>query len=136
MRLACAILWFLLPVAAEASFGGVPCRADFGCHFVVWGMWIGMIWGMPGSAALFAVLHWFFCNEERQKGNQLVIGAVLGVFAFQIAAACAALMASWDKNPMVGLVPALAVLAACSVAYVRSPPRDAESGAAAESKGP
>lgn len=113
----------LCPLAAFGSFGGTPCRADFGCHFLFWGVLLGVTWGIPISGLTFIALHLGFCNSARSKGNQLMLGGLFGILAFEISAACAALMASWDKNPWIGLGSSFAVLAMASALYARSTPR-------------
>jgi uncharacterized BrkB/YihY/UPF0761 family membrane protein len=123
IKLVCLLAAVLLPVAADGSFGGTPCRADFGCHFIFWGILLAFTWGIPISVLTFALLHLGFRHPARSKGKQAILGGVIGIVAFEISAACAALMASWGKNPWIGLVSAYAVLAIFSVVYARSSPR-------------
>jgi len=111
-------------MAAHASFGGTPCK-DFGCHFLFWGGFLGLAGGIPVSVVIFIVLHVAFAHPARSKGKQVILGAFAGVAAFGIAAACAALMVHWGKNPWLGLGAAGMVLAAISVLYARSSPRPA-----------
>lgn len=119
----CTLAAVLLPLAAEGSFGGTPCRAEFGCHFVFWGLLLGATGGIPVSALIFVLLHLAFSNPARSKGKQALLGGLNGIIAFELAASCAALMASWGKNPWVGLIASFAVLATVSVLYTRSTPR-------------
>ena len=118
----------LFPVAAYGSFGGTPCRDDFGCHFLFWGVILGAVGGVPVSVVAFILLHLFFCHPARPKGRQVLVGGVAGVVAFGIGGVFAALMASWDKNPWIGLIASIAVLAIASALYARSSPRDQPDG--------
>ena len=118
----------LLPWAAQASFGGTPCRADVGCHFLFWGVMLGAIGGLPTACVAFALLHLGFRNDVRSRANQAILGGLAGLVAFELSAFVAALMASWDKNPWLGLFASLAVLASLSALNARSSPRDAEGG--------
>jgi hypothetical protein len=111
----------LAPTAALGSFGGKPCGPDFGCHFEAWGLWLGAI-GIPNSAFLFVLLHLGFRHTARSKAKQLILGGFAGVVAYEVAAAGAALMGSWDKEPLLGFVPAYLALAWASVFYARSQP--------------
>ena len=112
----------LFPMAAHGSFGGTPCR-DFACHFLFWGGLLGAAGGIPVSALMFSALHFGFCNRARSKVRQLLLGGLIGMVAFEISAACAALMASRGKNPVMGFALAYVVLAIVSVMHARSSPR-------------
>ena len=124
----------LHPLAADASFSGTPCRADFGCHFLFWGVLLAVAGGLPAACVAFALLHLGFRHEARSKANQAILGGVAGIVAFEVSAACAALVASRGANPWIGLFACLAALAILSALYARSGPRDApddEGGASA-----
>lgn len=127
------LLALILPLAfatpsAHASFGGVPCKGDFVCHFVVWGVLVGATAGIPLSSLGFVLLHVAFCNSGRSSFAQAIVGAIMGAMAYEIAAAAGALFGTWGRNPMVGLLLVWALLAAGSVLYVRSRPRRRDSG--------
>jgi uncharacterized BrkB/YihY/UPF0761 family membrane protein len=99
-------------MAAYGSFGGAPCRDDFACHFVTWGILVGVA-GIPISGLIFAVLHLGFCNRARPKLRQFFLGGFIGMVASEISAACAALMGAWgeatigyhENYPLMGFVP-------------------------------
>jgi len=120
----------LFPMAADGSFGGAPCGDDFACHFFTWGVLVGTV-GIPISGLIFAVLHLFFCNRARSRLRQLFLGGFIGMVAYEISAACAALIGARGKvapgqHPdylMIGFVSAYVVLAIVSVLYARSSPR-------------
>lgn len=107
-------------IPAYASFGASPCGADFSCHFVTWGLVIGVAAGIPASGVAFAALSVVFGNSGRSKASQAVLGAVFGVVAYEIAAVCGALSGSMGKDPMMGLAAGLGILATLFVFYVRS----------------
>lgn len=116
-----ALALALLPVTAQASFGAAPCGDDFGCHFVVWGALLGPI-GVPATSIIFGLLHLRFCHPARSKLRQVLLGVVLGLFAYEIAAAAGSLAGVAGHDVMLGLAPVLALLAAASVFHVRSEP--------------
>lgn len=125
---ACLAALVLAPMGAYGSFGGTPCRADFGCHFLTWGGLIGVA-GVPISAAIFAVLHLIFCNSARSKLRQFFLGGFIGMGAYEISAACAALVEvwSWGKATpgqylVIALISTFLMLAIVSVLYARSSP--------------
>lgn len=120
-----AVLLLLTIVApcAYGSFGGAPCREDFGCHFVVWGVIVGVVAGIPLSCLAFIVLHVYFCNPERSKIAQAIVGAIIGVVVYELAAAGGAFAGTRGKDPMLGLLVVWGILAVASVLYVRSCPR-------------
>ena len=89
----------------------------------MWGGLVGVAGGIPASAFSFALLHLYFRNPERSKVSQAFLGGLIGIVAFVISAACAALMATWGKNPLMGLASAYVVLAIASALYARSSPR-------------
>lgn len=130
IKRACLAAALMLPMAAYGSFGGTPCGDDFGCHFVTWGVLVGVV-GVPISVLIFAVLHAVLCHRARSKVNQLFLGGFIGVVAYEISAACGALMGSWGKStgghhenyPVIGIVSAYVVLAIVSALYARSSPR-------------
>ena len=122
-----ALLAFAAP-SAHASFGGVPCRDDFVCHFVVWGVLVGAVAGIPLSSLGFVVLHLFFGNSARSKIAQVLAGAIMGAVTYEIAAAAGALFGTWGWDPMFGLLLVWTLLAAGSVAYARSRPHRRISG--------
>jgi len=111
----------LLPGAALASFGGAPCGKDFGCHFTSWGVVLGTV-GVPATCAVFGLLHAIFCHPERSKIRQMIVGAVMGLIAYEIAAAVGAMVGATGRDVPVGMLPALGVLAVLSVLYTRSAP--------------
>jgi uncharacterized BrkB/YihY/UPF0761 family membrane protein len=127
---ACMAAALLFPMAAWASFGGgTPCK-DFGCHFLFWGVLLGVVGGIPFSALGFLLLHLFACNPERSKGMQALLGGLVGIVAFEVAAACTALMATMAKPGQYERLPWLifaAVYVAVGIAsflHARSSPPD------------
>lgn len=122
-RLAVFALAILLPVSVAASFGGTPCRADFLCHFVAWGVVIAVAAGIPLASLTFAVLHVVFCHPARSRGLQAVAGAVIGLLAYETGAVVASYLGTLGKDPMTGLLAVCAVAAIASVLYARSAPR-------------
>lgn len=122
------LLLALAATSAFASFGGVPCREDFVCHFVGWGLLIGVAMGIPLSCCAFVVLHLVFCHPRRSKLVQAFLAAALGVVVYEIAAAAGALAGTYGKNPMYALLLVWGVLAAASVLHARSQPRQPASG--------
>ena len=116
-------------MAAHGSFGGSSCRGDFVCHFLTWAI-LGTV-GVPISVLIFAALHLAFCNSARSKLRQLALGGFMGIVAYEISAACAALMSAWDEAaagyhpnyPLIGFGLAYVVLAIVSVLYARSDPQ-------------
>lgn len=130
LKRACLAAAALLPMAAYGSFGGTPCRDDFGCHFVTWGVLVGVV-GVPISALIFAVLNACLCHRARSKINHLILGGFFGVVAYEISAACGAFMGAWGQSsighnenyPVIGFASAYVVLATISVVYARSSPR-------------
>ena len=68
-------------------------------------------------------LHILFCNSERSSVTQAVIGGLLGIVAYELAAVCGAFMGSMGKDPMVGLVLGWTVIAFVSVLRVRANPK-------------
>lgn len=111
----------LLPMAAQASFGGAPCGSDFGCHFTTWGLLLGTV-GVPATCAAFGVLHAFFCHPGRSRMKQLIIGAIVGFISYEIAAIVGALVGTMGRDAPFGMLPTLGVLAVLSVLYARSAP--------------
>ena len=130
IKRACLAAAVLFPMAAYGSFGGTPCKDDFACHFVTWGILVGTA-GIPISGLIFAVLHLGFCNRARSKLNQFFLGGFIGMVAYEISAVCAALIGASGIAPpghrpdylMIGFVSAYVVLAIVSVLYARSSPR-------------
>lgn len=110
--------------SAHASFGGVPCRDDFVCHFVVWGVLVGAAAGIPLSSLGFVVLHLLFCSSAGSKVARAIGAAIMGAVAYEIAAAGGALAGTWGRDPMIGLILVWGLLAAGSVQFARPrPPR-------------
>jgi hypothetical protein len=129
MRLPPLFLFLTLTAPpAFASFGGVPCREDFVCHFVGWGLLIGVAMGIPLSCCAFVVLHLVFCHPQRSKLVQAFLAAGLGVVVYEIAAAAGALAGTYGRNPMHALLLVWVVLAAASVLHARSQPRKPAAG--------
>jgi len=129
-RVACLVAAALLPLAAHASFGGGGSCKTFACYFTIIGVLVGVSGGIPASAFAFAMLHLMFRNEERSKVNQIFVGALIGIVAFEVGAAGWAYVASTgsavggnDRGPMIGFAVPYLLLAALSVYYVRSTPR-------------
>ena len=120
----------LFPMAAYGSFGGAPCRDDFACHFFTWGVLVGAV-GIPISGLIFAVLHLVLCNRARSKPWQFFLGGFIGMVAYEISAACGALIgASGRAAPgqqtdylLIGFASVYVALAFASVLYARSSPR-------------
>lgn len=111
----------LLPRAAQASFGGAPCGEGFGCHFSTWGLVLGTV-GVPATCAAFAALHGIFCHPGRSRMKQLMVGAVVGFVAYEVAAGIGAVVGTMGRDVPVGMLPALGVMAVLSVLYARSVP--------------
>jgi len=111
----------LLPRAAQASFGGAPCGADYGCHFSTWGLVLGTVF-VPATCAAFGVLHAIFCHPARSRMKQLMVGAVVGLIAYEVAAGIGAAVGTMGPDVPVGMLPALGVMAVLSVLYARSAP--------------
>lgn len=130
IKRACLTAAVLFPVAAYGSFGGTPCRGDFVCHFLGWGVLVATV-GIPISSLVFAVLHLVSCNSARPKVRQFLLGGLVGIGAYEISAACAALMGAWGQStighhenyPVIGFASAYLALATISVLYARSSPR-------------
>ena len=130
IKRACLAAAVLFPMAAYGSFGGTPCRDDFACHFLTWGVLAGVV-VVPISGLIFAVLHLGFCHRARSKLSQFFLGGVIGMVAYEISTACGALIGASGKAPpghetdylLIGLVSAYVVFAIVSVLYVRSSPR-------------
>ena len=91
---ACLAVAALVPMLAHGSFNGTPCRADFGCHFFAWGGLIGIV-AVPISALIFGLLHLVLCHPARSKVRQLFLGAFIGMVAYEVTAACVALVQTW-----------------------------------------
>jgi hypothetical protein len=129
IKLACLAAAVLLPTAAYGSFGGSGC-SDFGCHFVTWGVLLGLV-GVPISALIFAVLRAGFCHPARSKLKEFFLGGIVGAVAYEISMACGALVGASGKAPpgrdtdylLIGFVVAYAMLAIVSVLHARSSPR-------------
>jgi uncharacterized membrane protein YuzA (DUF378 family) len=117
-------------MAAHGSFGGAPCRDDFACHFFTWGVLVGVV-GIPISGLIFAVLHLVLCNRARSKPRQFFLGGFIGMVAYEISAACGALIGASGKAApgqqtdylLIGFASVYVVLAIASVLYARSSPR-------------
>lgn len=130
IKRACIAAAVLFPMAAYGSFGGTPCRDDFACHFSTWGVLVAAV-GIPISGLIFAVLHLGFCNRARSKLRQFVLGGFIGMVAYEISAACGALIGTSEKAVpgqetdylLIGFVATYVVLAIASVLYARSSPR-------------
>jgi hypothetical protein len=126
----CIAAAVLFPVAAYASFGGgKPCE-NFGCNFLFWGVMLGVVGGIPFSALAFLLLHLFTCNPERSKGNQALLGGLIGIVAFEVAAACTSLMATMvapgqhERTPWLIFGAIYLVAGIGSFLYARSDPPD------------
>lgn len=130
IKRACITAAVLFPMAAYGSFGGAPCRDDFACHFFTWGVLVGVV-GIPISGLIFAVLHLVLCNRARSKPRQFFLGGFIGMVAYEISAACRALIGASGKAApgqqtdylLIGFALAYVVLAIASVLYARSSPR-------------
>ena len=130
IKRACLAAVVLFPVTAYGSLGGAPCRADFACHFVTWGIFAGVVVA-PVSGLIFALLHWGFCHHARSRLTQFFLGGFIGMLAYEISTACGALLAASGKAPpgretdylLIGLAPVYLGLALASVLHVRSRPR-------------
>lgn len=120
----CLAAAVLFPIAAQGSFGGTPCGDDFACHFQVWGLLLGAVGGVPISIFIFMCLHVGFCNPKRSKDRQFWLGGFIGILAYELSAACAALMGTWGKDPVLGLASAYVLLAIASARYARSSPKE------------
>jgi hypothetical protein len=128
IKRACLAAAVLFPMATYGSFGGGGCR-DFGCQFAAWGFLLGTV-GVPISGLIFAALHLGFGNSARPKLRQFIQGGIIGMVAYEISAACAALMSAWGQSsigyhenyPLIGFGAAYVVLAIGSVLYARSYP--------------
>jgi uncharacterized BrkB/YihY/UPF0761 family membrane protein len=119
----------LIPSIAQASFNAAPC-GTFDCHFQTIGLLLGEVGGLQISGLIFIGLHWFFAHPGRSRIKQVVLGGVLGLLAFEIAAAAGAFHAVWRHppgyrggSPWEAFAVAYLLLALLSVLYVRSAPR-------------
>lgn len=112
----------LLSPAAHASFGGGGACATVGCYFLMFGILVGVSGGMPASAVVFALIHFFFRHPERPKATQLVVGLFIGIAAFLVAALGASFMAVNNWNAAAGFLVPYALMAALSVRHARSAP--------------
>ena len=88
------------------------------------GLILGVSGALPASAFVFIVLHLMFRHPDRSKGKQVLLGGLLGILAFAIAAAAASFIAlrGPDSPVRVGAAAVYLVLAALSVLYVRTKP--------------
>jgi uncharacterized BrkB/YihY/UPF0761 family membrane protein len=130
IKLVCLYAAVLFPMTAYASFNGVLCR-DFVCNFVVIGVLFGVFGGIPISIVIFIGLHLIFCNRERSKVNQALLGGLNGIIAFEISSVSAALIATWGKTtagyhenyPLIGFVSVYLLFVIISLLYAHSNPR-------------
>jgi len=114
---------------AYASFNGSSCK-DFECHFTVWGIVVGIVGG-PISILLFLGIHILFCNQERSRGKQAIVGIISGASVWVVASFAAAVLATWGKStvghnasyPVIGYLFVYVSYLIMSVLYVRSKPR-------------
>jgi uncharacterized BrkB/YihY/UPF0761 family membrane protein len=125
------LLTLLIPTVSHASFNAAPC-GTFDCHFQGVGLLLGLIGGLPVSGLIFMLLHLRFAHPERSRIKQVFLGGLVGLVAFEIAAAAGAYYAVWRHPPgHRGVFPweafliAYALLALLSVLYARSAPRSA-----------
>ena len=125
----CLLLAILIPTVAHASFNAAPC-GTFDCHFQVMGILLGVIGGLPVSGLIFIGLHMGFAHPERSRTKQVFLGGLVGLVAFEIAAAAGAYHAVWRHppgyrggSPWEAFFVTYALLAILSVLYVRSAPR-------------
>ena len=120
----------LFPLTVHASFGGTSCKNDFWCLYSTLGLILGTV-GVPVSAGIFAALHIVFCNPERSRPRQFVLGGGIGMVAYEISAVCGSLIVASgitapvnEANYMLGGFALVYVaLAIASVLYARSSPR-------------
>lgn len=130
IKLACLYAVLLFPMTAYASFNGGPCR-DFACNFLMIGILLGVVGGIPISILIFIGLHLSFCNQERSKGNQALLGGLNGIIAYEISSFSAAFMATWGKTtvgyhenyPLIGFIFVYLLFVIISLLYARSSPR-------------
>ena len=130
IKLVCLYAALLFPMTAYASFNGGPCR-DFACNFLMIGILLGVVGGIPISILIFIGLHMSFCNRERSKVNQALLGGLNGLITFEISSFSAALMATWGKTtvgyhenyPLIGFLFVYLPFAIISLLYARSSPR-------------
>ena len=127
----CLLLAILIPTVAHASFNAAPC-GTFDCHFQVMGILLGVIGGLPVSGLIFIGLHIGFAHPERSRIKQVLLGGLVGLVAFEIAAAAGAYHAVWRHppgyrggSPWEAFLVTYALLAILSVLYVRFAPRSA-----------
>lgn len=127
--IAFAVLAALCPAAAYGSFsGGGPCR-DVGCMFFMVGIIIGTV-GVPVSALVFGALHAFLCHEERSRVRQFLLGAGIGMVAYEVSALFAAMFgvsgvgmpAKPSHHMLLAFAGVYLALAACSALFARSRP--------------
>ena len=130
----CLLLAILVPTVAYASFNAAPC-GTFECHFQVMGILLGVIGGLPASALIFVGLHMSFAHPARSRIKQMILGGIVGLVVFEIAAAAGAYHAVWRHppgyrggSPWGAFLVASALLAILAVLYVRSAPRSAREG--------
>ena len=127
VNLACLCAVILFPMAAHGSFNSGGCgKGEFGCHFALIGLLLGVVGGLPISAAIFVVIHLVFRNPERDKVRQIFLGGLLGLAAFEVAAIAGAAWAAWVQPsrtyPMEVFLVAWVLMAIGSALYARSDP--------------
>jgi hypothetical protein len=109
----------LLPLTAQASFGGTPCRDDFACHFSMWGLIVGVAGAVLVSALVFIALHPGFRRREQSILKPALLSGLFGVLAYELAAAGGAFIAAWgwmkpwdhERLPLMVFVAVYVVLA-------------------------
>lgn len=119
------LLALLFTDAAQASFNAAPCHT-FECHFQTAGIFLGLIGGLPASGVIFTGLHMGFAHPQRSKVKQMFLGGLVGLLAFEIAAAAGAAYAVAQEPggaAIPGFLGMYALLAVLSFLYVRTAPR-------------
>jgi hypothetical protein len=125
-RARCLLTASLVPGAAYASFNAAPC-GTFECHFQSVGIFLGLIGGLPASALIFIGLHAGFAARGHSRSKQVFLGGIVGLIAFEMAAAAGAYYAVWKHPPGYrasfpwgAFLVTYALLAILFVLYVRS----------------
>ena len=83
------LLAVLIPSVAHASFSAAPC-STFACHFQGVGILLGVIGGLEASGVIFVFLHAGLAHPARSKTKQMILGGIVGLVGYEIAAAAGA----------------------------------------------
>ena len=133
----------LFSIDVYASFNGTPCK-DLWCFFIIWNFVLGIMYGgIPISILLFLGIHAWFCNRDRSRGKQAILGVINGAIAWAVASYAVAALAIWAQSmagrhqyyPLIGFLLVYLPYTILSVFYVRSKPRQQSPRYVADDKG-